>query len=95
MKKYGKSIYGTKGNVIAPQDWGVITAKDKRIFVHVLKIPVQNYLFVPGLKKKILAAHNMDDRSALKFKQQEKGLFIYFKEMPTDVIDYIIELKTE
>ena len=95
MKKYGKSIYGTKGNVIAPQDWGVITAKDKRIFVHVLKIPGQNYLFVPGLNKKILAAHNMDDRSALKFKQQAKGLFIYFKEMPTDVIDYIIELKTE
>ena len=29
MQQYGESIYGTRGNIIPPQDWGIVTIKDK------------------------------------------------------------------
>ena len=36
MEKNGESIYGTRGNFIPVQDWGVVTAKNKDIYVHIL-----------------------------------------------------------
>jgi alpha-L-fucosidase len=37
LQVYGESIYGTKAGMIRPQDWGCITQKDNRVFVHILK----------------------------------------------------------
>jgi len=34
LKQYGESIYGTRGNIIPPQPWGVLTGKDKSLFAH-------------------------------------------------------------
>lgn len=95
MEKYGESIYGTRGNVIAPQAWGVITAKDKVLYVHVLKQDNQPYLFIPSLKEKVLSASFMADRSNVKFKQQPEGLFIYMNRSDSEVTDRIIQLKTQ
>lgn len=95
MEKYGESIYGTRGNVIAPQAWGVITAKDKILYVHVLKQDNQPYLFIPSLKEKVLSASFMADRSNVKFKQQPEGLFIYMNRSDSEVTDRIIQLKTQ
>ena len=34
MDKFGESIYGTRGNIIPPQDWGVVTSKEiKYLFI--------------------------------------------------------------
>lgn len=56
MAQNGETIYGTRGNVIKPQEWGVVTAKDKSLFVHVLKDPGADHLFLPGLTQKISGA---------------------------------------
>ena len=95
MQKYGESIYGTRGNVIAPQDWGVITANDKILYVHVLKQPSLPYLFIPSLKEKILSASLMANSSELKFKQQPEGLFIYMDRSDAESTDKIIQLKIQ
>lgn len=94
MEKYGESIYGTRGNV-TPQAWGVITAKDKVLYVHVLKQDNQPYLFIPSLKEKVLSASFMADRSNVKFKQQPEGLFIYMNRSDSEVTDRIIQLKIQ
>lgn len=93
MNKYGESIYGTKGNIIPPQDWGVITTKDKTIFAHILKKPADSFIFIPGLTQKINNVSSFTDKKTLRFKQQPEGIFIYTDNMIWDDIDSIIQLQ--
>jgi len=93
LSRYGETIYGTRGNIIPPQNWGVITVKDKIIFAHVLRKPSGSYLFIPGLQQKITSATCLNDKKLLKFKQQPEGLFIYTDGVAWDDIDTIIQLQ--
>lgn len=36
LKKYGQTIYGTRGGPFKPTDWGVSTRKGSKIYVHIL-----------------------------------------------------------
>ncbi len=92
MKQYGNSIYGTRGNLIPPQEWGVVTARNKDWFVHILKKTGQDYIFVQGVKEKVIAAALLKDRLVLKYKQQPEGLFIYLDGVQQDDIDTVIQL---
>jgi alpha-L-fucosidase len=93
MKQYGETVYGTRGNIIPPQEWGVVTVKDKLIFVHLLKRTGSNYIFVPGVQQKITSAVLLNDKRTLKFKQQPEGVFIYIDGITWDDIDTIIQLQ--
>ena len=93
MNKYGESIYGTKGNIIPSQDWGVVTTKDKLIFAHILKKASGEYIFIPGAQQKINSIISFADKKPLKFKQQPEGIFIYTDSIVWDDIDTIIQLQ--
>lgn len=94
MQQYGETIYGTRGNFIPPQPWGVITSKNKTLFVHILQpTGVQDYIFIPGLQEKVLKAANFADKSIIKFKQQPEGLFIYLKGVSLNDTDTVISLE--
>jgi alpha-L-fucosidase len=93
MKQYGETVYGTRGNIIPPQEWGVVTVKDKLIFVHLLKRTGSNYIFVPGVQQKITSAVLLNDKRTVKFKQQPEGVFIYIDGITWDDIDTIIQLQ--
>lgn len=92
MNKYGETIYGTRGNIIEPQDWGVVTAKNKSLYVHLLDASEKDYVFIPGIKSKIISAKLFNGNTPLKFKQQAEGVFVYIKNRPLDNTDTIIEL---
>lgn len=92
MKRNGESIYGTRGNVFPAQDWGVVTAKDNTLFVHVLNRPNAGYIFLPGLNEKIAGARLFDGKHKLSFRQQPEGVFVYTEKLPQPDIDTIIEL---
>lgn len=94
LRKYGESVYGTRGKIIEPQEWGVVTGKDKKIFVHVLH-PVNNqpYIFLPGLKNKVTTTVIMNDNKTVSFKQQPEGLFIYTSGISWNDTDTIILLQ--
>jgi len=93
LQKNAESIYGTKGNIIPPQDWGVITVKDKMIFAHILKKPTEVYIFIPSVSQKINNVISFADKKILKFKQQAEGVFIYTDGMTWDDMDTIIQLQ--
>jgi len=95
LQQYGESIYGTKGNIIPPQDWGVITTKDKSIFAHVIKQPSQAYIFIPTLQQKVNRVFLMANKKELKFKQVPEGLFVYTDSVAWDDIDTIIQLNIQ
>ena len=95
MQQYGSAVYGTRGNLVPEQDWGVVTGKAKNLFVHILhKNKVGAYVFVPGVKDKILSASLMKDKANLNFKQQPEGVFIYLEGKQLDDVDAIIQLNT-
>ena len=94
MNQYGNTIYGTRGNVFPAQDWGVVTAKNKEYFVHILNKNnlQQSYLFIPTVKEKVHAVVLMKNKSELKFKQQTEGLFIYLENVQLDDVDTILHI---
>ncbi len=94
MQLYGSSIYGTRGSIVPPQEWGVLTGNSKNYYVHILnKNKLQQpYIFIPGFKENILSAALLSNKAKIKFKQQPEGLFIYVDGVQLDDVDTIIQL---
>jgi len=95
MKKNGESIYGTRGGIIAPQQWGVITAKQNIVFAHILAAPTEDYILIPSLNQKVVKATVLGSDTPLKFKQQPEGVFVYIKDINVDPYDTTIKLNTK
>ncbi|CAN5703515.1 alpha-L-fucosidase [soil metagenome] len=94
LGKNGVTIYGSRGSVIPPKDWGVLTIKDKTVYMHILNKPEQEaYIFIPELKQKIAKAFLFDGGKSIKFRQQPEGTFIYLDGVVLDDIDTIIQIE--
>jgi alpha-L-fucosidase len=93
MKKYGETIYDTRGNVVVPQPWGVITQKGNVLYAHILNGLKEQYLFIPDLKQKISRVNLFGNSAEIKFKQQPEGVFVYLPNISLDNIDTIIQLQ--
>ena len=91
MKVYGETIYGTRGGLVAPHDWGVTTQKDNRLFVHILNLQDRS-LFLPIGSKKIRKAVDFATRKVVKTQKCDGGVLISLDEVPTDV-DKVIEIQ--
>jgi alpha-L-fucosidase len=94
LDKYGESYYGTEKGPIEPREWGATTRKDKKVFVHIMDLE-DEALFLPEYNAKIKSVTLFDDKSALKYSQNEFGTLIripYSKRKPVDTI-VVIELK--
>lgn len=92
MQKNSASIYGTRGNIIPPQNWGVVTAKEKTYYIHILQPTGLPYVFIPGVKGTILSAQQLTGGKKLRFQQQQEGVFVYLDGVALDSIDTIIQL---
>lgn len=90
MKVYGETIYGTRGGLIAPHDWGVTTQKAGKLYVHILNLK-DKALFLPITDKKVTKAILFKNHKAIKFTKSEGGILLQLGEVPTD-IDYVVEL---
>jgi len=93
LQKNGESIYGTRGGIIKEQQWGVVTAGEKKWYAHILRSPLQSYIFIPDVTVKVAKAVLLSNKTTLKFKQQAEGLFVYTDGLLLDDIDTIIELQ--
>ena len=93
MKKYGETIYDTRGSVVAPQPWGVVTQKGNVLYAHIISGLKEQYFFIPGVKQKISKVNLFGSSGQIKFKQQAEGLFVYLPNITLDDIDTIIQLQ--
>ena len=64
MKTYGETIYGTRGGIVAPHDWGVTTQKGNRLFVHILNLKDKS-LFLPTGNRKVKKAFDFVSKKAV------------------------------
>lgn len=90
MKTYSETIYGTRGGIVPPHDWGVTTQKGNKLYVHILKLQDKG-LFLPITDRKIKKAVMFKDKTPVKFAQDKQGVVLKLAEVPTD-IDYVVEL---
>lgn len=91
MAKYGESIYGTRGNVMPAQDWGVVTAKDHTLYVHLLD-PSQSTVTIEGVDGKIKKCVLMGTNDHVKFDQKKSKATLYLDGKPKNDIDTIIQI---
>jgi alpha-L-fucosidase len=92
MEQYGESIYGTRGNVMPPQNWGVVTAKNKTIYVHILKDSTLPIL-ITGIQGKVKNCQLMGSNQKVKFKQDKNGVIINTDGIKLNDVDTIVEIE--
>ena len=92
MDKYSETIYGTTGNVIKPQPWGLITRKDKILYVHILNDTGTDQIILPDFNHKIKNAVTFDNGTKVQYKQEVDGLHLWVKK-ESETIDKIIKLE--
>jgi alpha-L-fucosidase len=63
LKRYGQSIYSTRGGPYLPGDFGVSTYHDRTIYLHILK-GADKTLSLPALPAKILGCSSLTGGSA-------------------------------
>ncbi len=90
LKLNGASIYAAKSTPYADLPWGVCTMKPGKLFLHLLRLPTLDYVFVPGIKSKITKAYILADpkRTPLKVEKCEFGDKVYLYNANTKFIDY-------
>ncbi|WP_127124693.1 alpha-L-fucosidase [Pseudoflavitalea rhizosphaerae] len=96
MKVNGASIYGTAASPLPLQNWGVITQKQNKLYLHVFNWPADKTLYLGGFKGNISKAYLLSDASkkSLSFRLKNKLLRISLPATAPDTTDAVIVLET-
>jgi len=65
LKTYGESIYGTQAGYLKPQEWGSITKKGNKMYVHILNNKTTQVSLANFPAKKIKKAYLLNDNSTV------------------------------
>ena len=77
LKKNGEAIYNTQPDPFhVAFDWGSITSRPNKLYLHVMKQPSNNQIFLPQLKGKVTSATVLDETTSLKTHTGNNGLTI-------------------
>jgi len=91
LKKYGQSIYKTRGGPYKPDRWGGSTRRDKTVYLHVTQRWPIGVLKLPALPAKVLSGTSLTGGTP-KFRQTKDGLEIRLDPKEHDPVDTIFAL---
>jgi alpha-L-fucosidase len=92
LKTYGSTIYGTHGGSTRPGEWGAITEKGNKTYLHLFKSPGDK--FFVKLSYKVKSAKLFSGGNSLNIQALPDGyLMIDLKQVKFDPIDTVIELE--
>jgi len=91
LKKYGESIYDTRGGPYKPGTWGGATCRNNSIYLHITQTWLKNELHLPALPAKILEAKALTG-GKVAFNQSAKELIIKLAEKDHASPDTVIKL---
>lgn len=95
MKKYGDSVYGTRGGPFRNGWWGGSTYKGKTVYLHVARWNNDRVTF-PPLKAKILKCSLMGNKEAKPvLEQTEKAVVVLLPKEWQDKTDTVILLELD
>ena len=90
LKKYGETVYGTRGGPFYPGDWGVSTTRGNTVYLHVLSWSGDIFR-LPLIPEKILSAKVLTGGKAT-VNQTARGIEISVSPEQRNDIDTIIAL---
>lgn len=90
MKQNGETIYGTRGGLVAPRDWGVTTQKGNTLYVHILKYSDKE-LFLPVAPQKVAKARLFAGKQPVGVLKSKGGVLLQLPAAPKGV-DTIVEV---
>jgi len=91
---YGETIKGTRGGPLSAREWGVMTQKGNKMYVHILNWHDET-LTLPKLGKKVVSAKLFIDKTPVKFLENDFGLSIKVPKDKMNDIDTVIELEVK
>lgn len=93
LEVHGESIYGTRGSkVITPRNWGAVTEKGNKIYVHVLDWN-DTVLALPKLAN-ARRASLLKDGSTVRMEQVDGGTLLHLPVDKRDPYDTVVVLET-
>jgi len=93
LRKYGQSIYGTRGGPFKPGAWGASTYKGNAVYIHVLNWPGEKLVLSP-IPKKIVAGSVLTG-GEVGVKQTDEAIKIFVPKADRHEIDTIIKLQLD
>lgn len=93
LQQNGETIYGTRGGPVSARPWGVTTAKNNRVYVHLLEWN-DRQLTLPALPGLVRSARLFADKRPVTVAQSAAGVVLTMPAVPTaDTFDTIVELE--
>ncbi len=92
LNVYGETIYGTRGGPLSARDWGVMTQKGNKVYMHILNWQDES-IILPSWGKKIKSAKMYTDKTPVKFLENEFGITLKVPKAKMDDLDTVIELE--
>ncbi len=93
LKRFGDSVYGTRGGPFRPGSWGASTYKGKTLYLHVLNWGGRA-LVLPPIPKKVVASGLLTGGNAC-VKQNQEGVTITVAPEHRHPIDTIVRLELD
>lgn len=90
MQQNGETIYGTRGGIVGPHDWGVTTQRGNKLYVHILNHQ-DTGLYLPVNSKKVKSASMYVTHKKLNYTASGNGITLILPEAPKGV-DTIVEI---
>jgi len=92
LKIYGSTIYGTHAGFVKPQDWGAVTEKGNKIFLHIFKTPGDRFFI--KIPNKIKSVKLFAGNKELKFKVLDDDyVMIDLNNIEKNDVDTVIEIE--
>ena len=93
LRRFGESIYGTRGGPYRNGQWGGSCTKGSTLYLHVFSW-AGDRLQLPPLKARVLRAHVLSGDS-IEVEQSDAGLTLVLPEDERDPIDTVIKLELD
>jgi alpha-L-fucosidase len=93
LKKYGESIYGTRGGPYRNGEWGGSTQRGNVIYLHILKWS-DDRLTLPPLPAKIMKSRALNS-GAVKVAGTADGIMVSMARAERDTLDTIVRLELD
>ncbi|KPL05700.1 hypothetical protein AMJ85_11135 [candidate division BRC1 bacterium SM23_51] len=93
LKKYGESIYGTRGGPFRTGPWGASTYRGNTIYVHILNWDEET-IMLPPIEKKIVSSSVLTGGTA-DVKQSDQAIEISVAAADRDPVDTIVVLQLD
>ncbi len=95
LRRYGESIYSTRGGPYRPGPWGGATRRGNTVYLHVLQVLQDGQLQLPPLPARVVSA-SMLTGGTVRLEQDDKGLRLFLDDVARQApIDRIVKLTVD